>query len=229
VTEPIISLRGIRKRYRGGPEVLAGVDLDIAEGEIVALMGRSGCGKTTLLNIMGGLDADFDGQARVAGLDIHSLSDAKLSEFRNARIGFIFQAFHLLEHLNCLENVGLPSLFARDGGLGAGELRTRAEALLARVGLDGVGQRYPGELSGGERQRVAIARSLFCRPRVLLADEPTGNLDARTGDSILDMFRTLNDEEGLTLVMVTHDEVVARSAHRIVRLEAGRLDAREAA
>ena len=227
--EPIISLRGIRKHYRGGPEVLRGLDLDIAAGEIVALMGRSGCGKTTLLNIMGGLDADFQGEARVAGLAIDALSDRELSDFRNTRIGFVFQAFHLLEHLNCFENVALPSLFARDGGPAEGERRARAEALLARVGLEGVGLRYPGELSGGERQRVAIARSLFCRPRLLLADEPTGNLDARTGDAILDMFRMLNEEEGLTLVMVTHDEVVARVAHRVVRLESGRVEGQAAA
>lgn len=227
--EPIISLRGIRKAYRGGPEVLTEVDLDIAEGEIVALMGRSGCGKTTLLNIIGGLDADFGGEARVAGLAIHQLADRELSEFRNTRIGFVFQAFHLLEHLNCFENVALPALFARDGGPDQAERQARAEALLTRVGLEGVGRRYPGELSGGERQRVAIARSLFCRPRLLLADEPTGNLDARTGDAILEMFRNLNEEEGLSLVMVTHDEVVARAAHRVVRLESGRVAEPEAA
>ena len=154
---------------------------------------------------------------------LHAMSDRALSEFRNHSVGFVFQAFHLLDHLNCRENVALPALFAGDGGPAQAERRERAETLLERVGLGGLGERYPTKLSGGERQRVAIARALFCGPRLLIADEPTGNLDVRTGNAILDMFSELNERDGLTLVVVTHDPLVAERAGRVITLDGRRI------
>jgi putative ABC transport system ATP-binding protein len=219
----IIELRGVSKSYGPGPPVLRGVDLTISEGEFVAVMGRSGCGKTTLLNVIAGLDADFQGEATVTGGRLDQMNDRQLSGFRNRNVGFVFQAFHLLEHLNCRENVALPALFAPDGGADFASRRKRADTLLDQVGLAGLEERYPGHLSGGERQRVAIARALFCAPRLLIADEPTGNLDAETGDEILQMFRDLNRDNGLTLVVVTHDPVVASAADRVVIIESGRV------
>ncbi|MBI5548895.1 MAG: ABC transporter ATP-binding protein [Deltaproteobacteria bacterium] len=231
----MISLRGVRKRYPDAEgamlEVLSGADLSVAEGELVAIVGPSGCGKSTLLNVIGGLDTDYTGEVEVAGQRLTGLSDKALAAFRNRTVGFVFQSFNLLAPLNALENVMLPSFF---GGAAASEgqqeLEARARAALDRVGLAGKAKRRPPELSGGERQRVAIARALFGRPRLILCDEPTGNLDAKTGAEVIDFFLRLSQEDRQTLVVVTHEERVSKAAGRVLRLREGQLiDGREGA
>jgi len=221
--EEAIALDGIEKSY-GREPVLRGVTLRIARGEMVSLVGRSGSGKSTLLHVAGGLDRRFRGRARVLGVDLGALPERELARFRNERVGFVFQAFHLLEPLSCMENVQLPDYFAR-APVGRGErgaARERALAALDRVGIADLAARLPGELSGGQKQRVAIARALYHAPSLLLADEPTGNLDAETGEHILELFAELH-REGLTLLVVTHEERVSRAASRVVRLEDGRI------
>jgi putative ABC transport system ATP-binding protein len=194
--------------------VLDGVDLDVAQGELVAVMGRSGSGKSTLLHILGGLDSTYTGEVTVAGVSLRGLDDRALSRFRNTTVGFVFQSFHLVPGLNALDNVALPAFFGEGGG--------DARSALERVGLGAKATRQPSQLSGGERQRVAIARALFCRPKVLFCDEPTGNLDAATGAEIIALFKSLN-AEGLTVLAVTHEERVSAAAGRVLRLEGGRL------
>jgi putative ABC transport system ATP-binding protein len=220
----VIHLSGVRKRYRGAGgaslAVLDGADLAVAEGEMVAVVGPSGCGKTTLLNLAGGLDADFEGEVEVAGQRLRGLDDRALAAFRNRTVGFVFQSFNLLAPLTALENVLLPSYFR---GGGESQAKARAEESLAQVGLSNRARRRPAELSGGERQRVAIARALFGRPRVILCDEPTGNLDAATGAEVIDFFARLSREQRQTLLVVTHEERVWRAAGRVVRLAEGRL------
>ncbi len=214
----VVELQDVAKDY-GGEPVLRGVSLTIGAGELTALVGRSGSGKSTLLHIMGGLDRAWRGTARVLGTDVGALDDRGLARFRNRRVGFVFQAFHLLEHLTCAENVALPSYFdgeARSDGA------ARAREALDRVGMADFAARLPGQLSGGQKQRVAIARSIFHRPELLLADEPTGNLDSETGARTIDLFRTLN-AEGLTMLVVTHEERVSQAARRVLRLEDGRI------
>lgn len=220
--EPALLAEGVRKRF--GPadeEVLRGVTLRIDRGELVGLMGRSGSGKSTLLHILGGLDRAFTGRVRVCGQELAALDDRALARLRNDRIGFVFQSFHLLDHLSCAENVLLPNAFAA-APLPHREALTRAEESLERVGLLTRAKSRPAELSGGQKQRVAIARALFFRPEVLLCDEPTGNLDEHTGQQIIDLFRGLHDS-GLTLLLVTHELRVAEAARRIVRIEAGEI------
>lgn len=222
----MIRAQAVCKTYpdaEGHPlEVLTGADLSVAEGELVAVVGPSGCGKSTLLNVLGGLDTEYSGEVDVAGKRLTGLSDRELAAFRNRTVGFVFQAFNLLAPLTALENVMLPTFFS-----GAEEsdaaLRGRALAALDRVGLAAKASRRPAELSGGERQRVAIARALFGRPRLILCDEPTGNLDAQTGAEVIDLFVRLVREEGLTLVVVTHEDRVSRAASRVLRLKQGRL------
>ena len=196
----MISIRGVRKTYpdaEGHPlQVLTGADLSVAEGEMLAVVGPSGCGKSTLLNIVGGLDTDYEGEVVVAGSKLTGLPDRALAAFRNKTVGFVFQSFNLLAPLSALENVLLPSFFAAGSGEASGELEERALAALARVGLQDKARRRPPELSGGERQRVAIARALFGQPRLILCDEPTGNLDARTGAEVIDFFVGLAREGG---------------------------------
>jgi putative ABC transport system ATP-binding protein len=222
----VIELRAVHKRYLdpdGAPlDVLQGADLKVGPGELVAVVGPSGSGKSTLLNIIGGLDADFEGEAVVAGQRLRGLSDRALAAFRNRTVGFVFQSFNLLGPLSALENVTLPAYF---GGRQepAAASRARALAALERVGLAQKALRRPAELSGGERQRVAIARALFGAPRVILCDEPTGNLDAQTGAEVIDIFRRLVHDEGLTLIVVTHEDRVSRTAGRVLRLREGRL------
>jgi ABC-type lipoprotein export system ATPase subunit len=211
-----VELEGVVKRY-GDATALDGVSLRIDEGEFISIIGTSGSGKTTLLNIIGGLDRAYDGRVTVAGRDLRALGDRDLSAFRNETIGFVFQHFHLLPHLSCRENVLMPSFFSR----GAQE-RDPAE-VLARVGLSDKVNAMPGNLSGGQKQRVAIARALLNRPRIMLCDEPTGNLDRRTGVQILELFASLNREERLTLVIVTHEEHISQAATRVVRMEEGRI------
>jgi putative ABC transport system ATP-binding protein len=219
--DPIIRLVDIKKTYgsgKGVQHVLRGVSLDVARGDMVALVGQSGSGKSTLLNIVGGLDTADSGTIVVDGNDYAKLDDRAQSRLRNERIGFIFQAFHLLEHLSVQENVALPAFFAGR----ADKVDERARAALDRVGLGEFADRRPGMLSGGQKQRVAIARALFNDPILLLCDEPTGNLDSETGRGVIELFQELN-REGLTLMIVTHEERVSQAAKRVMRIADGSL------
>jgi ABC-type lipoprotein export system ATPase subunit len=216
----IIRLRGVEKAYGSGKArspVLRGVALDVRAGEIVALVGQSGSGKSTLLNIIGGLDTADRGEIRVLGTDYGRADDRTLARLRNREIGFVFQAFNLLEHLTCLGNVTLPSTFASGGQ----DAEQRGLAALRAVGLADLAGRSPSELSGGQKQRVAIARAMFNRPKLLLCDEPTGNLDSETGREIIDYFVGLNRDHGVTLLIVTHEERVSNAARRVVRIADG--------
>ncbi|MBM7114207.1 ABC transporter ATP-binding protein [[Archangium] primigenium] len=219
----MIRARDIVKRYQDGEgaevRVLDGLSLDVEAGEFVAVVGPSGCGKSTLLQLLGGLDVDYQGQVEVAGVKLSGLRDAALARFRNQHVGFVFQSFHLIPNLSAVENVLLPSHF---GASVSEDARKRAEALLDRVGLLAKKERTPVRLSGGERQRVAIARALFTGPRLLLCDEPTGNLDAATGAGVIALFQELH-REGLTLLAVTHEERMSSAARRVLRLKEGRL------
>lgn len=210
--------RGYDDGARGLVRVLDGVDLEVAAGEFVAIVGRSGSGKSTLLHVLGGLDSGFSGEVVVAGTTLSRLSDDALSRFRNEAVGFVFQSFHLVQGLSALDNVMLPAAFS----LGEGGGEAQAREALARVGLADKAGRLPSQLSGGERQRVAIARALFNRPKVLLCDEPTGNLDALTADEVIALFQRLN-AEGLTIVAVTHEDRLREAARRVVTLVDGRL------
>ncbi len=222
----MIRLENLRKRYPGADiDVLRGIDLTIEARDFVSIVGRSGSGKTTLLNLIGGLDGVFDGEVRVAGLDLRALSDAEISDFRNRTVGHVFQAYHLLDHLTCRENVALAALFTRgESRRDASWVRSRADELLDAVGLPGAGVRRPSTLSGGERQRIAIARALFNRPQILLCDEPTGNLDLETGREVVDLLSTLHREHQMTIIAATHDEGIAAAGVRVLRLRDGRLD-----
>lgn len=222
----MIELVNVSKSHRT-PEgeavpILSEVSLRVDAGEFVAITGPSGCGKTTLLNLIGALDRDFTGDIRIAGQDIRRLSDRQLSAFRNKTVGFVFQQFNLLAPLSALENVLLPSHFDPSGEPRTA-LRERAQKALERVGLGEKLSRRPAQLSGGERQRVAIARALFARPRLVLCDEPTGNLDARTGQAIIDLFRELVAEQAMTLIVVTHETRLSQAAGRVVTLSDHRL------
>ncbi|MFH1529134.1 MAG: ABC transporter ATP-binding protein [Pseudomonadota bacterium] len=218
----MIHLKDIRKVYDRGDAanaVLRGVDLEIPAGCFVSLVGASGSGKTTLLNVIGGLDRAFTGTATVDGQDIQRMSDRVLSRFRNRTLGFVFQAFNLLPHLTCRENVEAPAWFR--GGMGRKEVRLRADEAMDQVGVLHKAESYPTRLSGGEKQRVAIARALFGKPRLLLADEPTGNLDSKSGHQVMDLFLELNRSQALTVILVTHDDRLAGLTQRIVRLKDG--------
>jgi putative ABC transport system ATP-binding protein len=222
-TAPAIRLVGVEKSYEG-VAVLRGVDLDVEPGAFVSVTGPSGCGKTTLLNLVGGLDRHYAGRVEVCGSDLARASDAALAQLRRRRIGFVFQAFHLLDHLTCRENVALPWFFA-DGVLARGEALERADAMLERVGIGARAGDLPTRLSGGQKQRVAIARALFNRPEIILSDEATGSLDAVTAQQITDLYVGLNRNDGITLLVVTHRERAVRAAGRVLRLEDGRLNA----
>jgi putative ABC transport system ATP-binding protein len=222
VTSPIIQLADVKKTYgegKGRQEVLAGVSLDVAAGEMVAVVGQSGSGKSTMLNIVGGLDVADAGRVVVCGEDYGKLDDRALSRLRNEKIGFIFQAFHLLDHLSVLENVAIPSFFTRT----TGDAAVRAREALGKVGLAELADRRPTNLSGGQKQRVAIARALYNRPSILLCDEPTGNLDSETGREVIEFFRDLNKREGTTMLIVTHEERVSQAAQRVIRIVDGRV------
>jgi putative ABC transport system ATP-binding protein len=219
----LVEVRDLYKIYRQDTlevPVLRGVDFSIAQGEMVALMGPSGSGKSTLLNILGCLDRPTRGQYLLGKRDVSSLTRAEQAWVRLHYLGFIFQAFHLLGDSSVLENVAMPLFYA---GVSPKERTARASELLARVGLGDRMSHRPNQLSGGQRQRVAIARALVNRPRVLLADEPTGALDTRTGEEVLSLVHELHDETGLTILIVTHDPEVARSADRIIHVRDGRI------
>lgn len=217
----MIEAKDISREYddgaKGRLKVLDGVSLSVAQGEFVAIVGRSGSGKSTLLHVLGGLDTGFRGQVTVAGTRLDGLPDAALSRFRNETVGFVFQSFHLMSGVSALENVLLPARFSATP---VNDLEGRAKAALERVGLTSHAARSPGQLSGGERQRVAIARALFSAPKVLLCDEPTGNLDAETADGVVALFKQLN-ASGLTIVAVTHEDRLRGAASRVLTLSKG--------
>jgi putative ABC transport system ATP-binding protein len=204
---------------KGTRHALSNVDFRVEEGEFVAVLGPSGSGKSTLLSIIGGLDRAYKGKVSLWGDDLGRMSDAQLARFRGKHIGFVFQHFHLLPHLSVLENVTTPALFDPDADEAVDD--RRAKELLERLGLGDRTTDTPAELSGGQRQRVAIARALLRRPKLLLCDEPTGNLDAETGAQTIALFEELYRGEGLTIVAVTHEERLARVANRVVRLRDG--------
>jgi putative ABC transport system ATP-binding protein len=224
VSELAVELRGLQKRYPprepGVPAqpLFAGLDLEVGRGEFLAIEGRSGTGKSTLLHILGGLDREFAGEARVFGQSLRELSDDQLAALRHKQLGFVFQSFNLLPGISALENVLLPDAF----GGGVPDAGRRAKEALERVGLEGKAKARPAALSGGERQRVAIARALLSRPPLLLADEPTGNLDAATGLGVISLFRELH-QEGMTLLIVTHEARVSHAASRVLILRDGKL------
>lgn len=201
-------------------EALKDVDLEIAEGEFLALVGPSGSGKSTLLNLLGGLDRPTAGRLWIADQELGALSRRDLSRLRRARIGFVFQEFNLIPVLSALENVEYVMLLQ---GVPDAERRRRARAMLAEVGLEGLEDRRPGELSGGQQQRVAVARAIVAEPALVLADEPTANLDSATGTALIELMRRLNTEKGVTFVFSTHDPMVMEQARRLVRLRDGRV------
>jgi ABC-type lipoprotein export system ATPase subunit len=219
----IIELQDIHKTYRMGDiavPVLKGVSMSVARGELVALMGASGSGKSTLMNILGCLDRADSGIYRLDGEETAHLSTDQRAAIRNRKLGFVFQSFNLLPRTSALDNVAMPLTYTA-GHLTEREARQRAAEMLARVGLGDRMNHEPSRLSGGQQQRVAIARALINRPPVLLADEPTGNLDSQTSEEVLDMFQELNGQEGITIIMVTHDSQVARYAQRVVHIHDG--------
>ena len=222
MSQPAIELESVTKRY-GDHLAVDAMSLRVDAGDFVSIVGTSGSGKTTLLNLVGGLDLRYQGTVRVLGRDLRTLKDKELSAFRNETIGFVFQHFHLLPHLTCRENVLLPSYFARDSAKSAIHAK-HADEVLAKVGLSEKLDVRPGELSGGQKQRVAIARALLNEPKIILCDEPTGNLDRKTGEQILALFGRLNQEDGITVLIITHEEHVARATRRTVRLESGKIE-----
>jgi putative ABC transport system ATP-binding protein len=208
---PLLEARGLAKRY-GDTPVFAGVDLALAAGEFVAVLGESGVGKSSFLNCLAGLDTVDAGTVHIAGTEITALDDTQQALFRRAHLGFVFQAFHVLPHLSVAQNVGLPLLLQHRPD------EARVEALLAAVGLDGLGPRLPQTLSGGQLQRVAIARALVHRPQLILADEPTGNLDPGTAERVMDLLSAQVREQGAACVLVTHSRAAAARADRVLTL-----------
>ena len=220
----MIRIHGLHKSYVDAEittPVLRGLDLKVEPGELLALVGKSGSGKSTLLNVIGGLDQDYQGEVEVAGVTLRGLDDRALSRFRHETVSYVFQLFHLLPHLTVLENVRLAAWFDGDSRIDSPD--QRALELLDRVGLADRASSRPGQLSGGEKQRVAIARALFTRPRLLLADEPTGALDTEHGASVLNAITELSRTDGLTVIIVTHDDQIASRCDRVVRISDGRI------
>jgi len=231
---PLIRLVDLHKSYGEGAvtnHVLRGLTLEVNKGEMVAITGASGSGKSTLLNIIGGLDQTYSGQVEVAGERVVGLADKALSRYRNRTVGFIFQQFHLLPHLSVVDNVCLPSWFDRSHDTKRKDLRAAATKVLTRVGIGHKAEARPNHLSGGERQRVAIARALFNHPTILLCDEPTGALDSQTTETVFDLIVDLNKQDGLTVLVVTHERDIARRCPRRVHIVDGRVatDERDAA
>lgn len=223
MSDPLIAIEGVWKTYDGGEtavHALQGLNLSIRHGEYVAIMGPSGSGKSTLLHIVGCLDTPTQGSYLLSGEQVADLASAKLAGLRNRTIGFVFQSFNLLPRASLLRNIELPLLY---GGVGSDERRARAQEMLNRVGLGGRSKSLPNQLSGGQRQRAAVARALVTRPALLLADEPTGNLDQTTGGEVMHLFDELNGA-GQTVIIVTHDTSVAAHAKRIVHIVDGKID-----
>jgi len=223
VSAPLVEIRHLAKSYvRGGQvvPVLADITLDISAGDFTALMGPSGSGKTTLLNLIAGIDKPDSGVLRVGGVDIAALGEAELADWRAANVGFVFQFYNLMPVLTAHENVELPLMLT---GLSRAERRERVELVLAAVGLADRMDHYPNELSGGQQQRVAIARAVVADPRIIVADEPTGDLDRHAAAEVLGMLQRLNSDLGKTIIMVTHDATAARAARAMVHLEKGEL------
>lgn len=221
---PVIVVENIIKEFESGAgpvRILHGINLTVMPGEFVAVMGPSGSGKSTFMNILGCLDTPTAGRYQLRGREVASLSDDELAGIRNRDIGFVFQGFNLLPRTTLAENVSLPMIYA---GKSAAERRERAQELLERVGLGKRLDARPSQISGGQQQRVAIARALVNKPAMILADEPTGNLDTQTSKDIMQLFTQLNREEGITLVLVTHENDIARYADRLVRLVDGHID-----
>ena len=221
--QPLIRARELRKTYHVGDQVvhaLDGLDLDISTNEYVALMGPSGSGKSTLMNMLGCLDSPTSGTYTLNGQDVSRLEDDALADIRNREIGFVFQTFNLLPRYTALENVALPMVYA---GFSKAERISRAQEVLHQVGLGDRMDHRPNELSGGQRQRVAVGRALVMRPSIILADEPTGNLDSATSEEVMELFGDIQ-KAGNTVILVTHEEDIAAYAHRVVRLRDGRLE-----
>ncbi len=221
----MLEVLAVEKHYdhpSGKVQVLKGIDLKIAQGDVVAIVGPSGAGKSTLLHIMGGLDEPAQGEVIFEGENIYKMSAQKRSVFRNTKVGFIFQFYHLLPEFTALENVILPGMVDKNAG-NIDQLKAKAQSLLEQVGLGARSQHKPHELSGGEQQRVAIARSLVNEPKVIFCDEPTGNLDSQSGQAVIDLLMELNKKNKQTLVIVTHDEQIAKRSHRVVKMRDGRL------
>lgn len=217
----MITLTNIQKVYRTDEietVALDNININIKKNEFVSIMGPSGCGKSTLLNIIGMLDSATDGEITIAGIDVKNMNERQLAKMRNERLGFIFQSFHLINSLNVIDNVELPLLYR---GVSAKERRERAEEVLAKVGLTHRMRHFPSQLSGGQCQRVAVARAIVGDPEIILADEPTGNLDSKMGVEVMNILHSLN-EEGRTIVMVTHNDEQAKQTSRIIRLFDGR-------
>ena len=223
-TDWIVDMRGIVKRYYVGRpnelQILNGIDFQVARGEMVAIVGESGSGKSTLMNLIGLLDTPTEGQYLFQQTDVGNCTDNKRSELRNRRIGFVFQNFNLLARTTALENVELPLLYA---GVGRKERRDRAMALLQMVGMEDRASHKPNEMSGGQQQRVAVARAMANNPELLLADEPTGALDTKSGHMVMDLFHRLHEEQGKTVILVTHNTELARETQREVILRDGNL------
>ncbi len=220
---PFVTVTGLNKAYQTATQrlhVLRDVDLQVAPGEMVAIVGASGVGKSTLLHVLGGLDRADSGEIRVGDTELRSMNDEALVAFRNRHVGFVFQFHHLLPEFDAVENVEMPMRIAR---MRSGEAHQRAVDLLGRVGLAERASHRPNMLSGGEQQRVAVARALVMRPRLLLADEPTGNLDETTAHDLHALLREMHREHGLTSIIVTHNSALAASCDRVLRLEGGRL------
>jgi putative ABC transport system ATP-binding protein len=218
---PLMSMKGVTKDYKLGKTLvraLRGLDLEIEHGEIVAIMGPSGSGKSTLMHILGALDIPTAGTAMIDGSDLKQMKEHQLVTFRGKKVGFVFQTFNLVQTLSALQNVELPMIFQ---GVGKSERIRKAKDLLTRVGLAERIRHKPNELSGGERQRVSVARALANDPEIILADEPTGNLDTETGQSILDLLKDLSTKDGRTVIIVTHDPEAAAIADRIIQLRDG--------